>query len=1586
MVKHFSKAKFTYNSFFQIPREHLSTLLLVTIVISSSWAKADESKTYDTSEWIPLTNQCPTCQPQPKALEEPIEQQASDRVLNVANPETNRKHFFSNDQTPNSNQQQFLREVPQPQKRLPKRQPPLDSTSILPLRQQLNQGEIVNAQLFRQPTFQDYQNHDPQLVQQSPKDRHFFPGSPGIIQQQNFRNVPVIDGLNPGIQAINQGLSSHVLSAQNYRQGPRLQNGRPLNEKETVELVYVPIESLNQRGQIKSEEENAQEAEIIQQIRPPQFTENEAIHRRPQFQAVTFEDSLHKQQQLQSIQSDFAEQALGALKLQLQLQEDPVAPQTTQRTATVPPTTRRRRPHQPPLAVYMGADGDVSLSDVLNILKNSKTIAVQDSVGPATPQVFVGPHNLDAPEGYVKFDLPYLSSIENNRVERKVEQLPFFVAPLSYKAPPGYSKIPLPAPHVGSVVISNKEEASEKPQAQALVQPQQLNQRQPQQFPQHQVEELNQAQLIQRQEPQELSQIQQTQQQLRIENLFNQDPYRIPNQPSFVENTPRTIKPFKLENALNEDPYRIPNQFVGSSTPSSVTPRVNPLQQTINQYELEQINNQFLSQPQYNFQEVDPNSYEEVSSPRTQQHQRKHQRVFSTTPTPVAKTSPENIEITTRRAEFRSRQPSRTPNRNKYTVLEEFSIKDRPSTTKTHLNERPSRVESFQEQRQPQVETQFHQNVQPQPQSQLETRPQPELSISHPPQFEQALSLSRPSTQQPPAAVSHLVARPLPELAPPSFAQQEQPDYQKTNLNKPRTQSAAPTYYQLDGNGNFVPVESIDENSYRIMQQQTFEREMQNFKDLIGEVPSTVAPTARLNPIRSRTRPKPQPQPQPQIQEVLQEETTETNFKLPPELPSIHPGIHNLINDLQDQSVRTILMPSSIAPTTEHVAHIQHPQHYQEIQQEFLATTEEPSPIILTTAAPPETTTRRHRGRPRTRPSASTTTYSPRRTIARNRRPVSRVTTTTTTKAPEYTTEYTPRRSTTRPRSRTRPRPETSQLTERAFEEKHSHPQHAPQSYMQFEQIDTNQEQQQSSTEEIDGQKLSVDVLINHPIHETSTIKESIIISKPNQEAAYVRFNKNEEPTTRASQDRVRIRTRGRPKIRPSARPTSTTPLSTTEEQGEEFYGFFRQPNFNKPASAKVVTQSPKLYSSTYVSSTQSLQEEDQPIEDSNNVQIYSRSSTINTEYITAPPEEFLPITAEPVTTEKPIRPSPSPKIRSRTRVTSTKSEVTAKPTRNLRFKSRGTAHFKTQKHTKNASEDEDVEGGNYPIQFLKAQESRTERSKFQITVDPGVEEAQSEEDQEPFSSIHRPKYIKPEQDGGLIQNAIRGTTTEMSKTNDSELFEDEELEEFDGMSTTLRPKEHRRGVWRLVKRPLDPLETAESQYVNTLLSPNSFVLDDQEKSEVQPKEEEEAQQSTISTEEPGITTTTEGFEETTSTTDLTTSTDNFFGSLYKMFGIKEDLEEEKSNNEFVTDLEADESSSTTVTDLPITTTSSPNSTTTESSSEPTTTTASITNPQIEPLNLAIKTSTSTEISHETEICYRGKCVKSSGSRKSGAL
>lgn len=125
------------------------------------------------------------------------------------------------------------------------------------------------------------------------------------------------------------------------------------------------------------------------------------------------------------------------------------------------------KPYQPPLAMFLLSEGNnrASINDVLSVLKSANSIDVLDSPSEKRPNVFIGPSDMTPPSGYSKFELPYLSHLDAQRTGRKIENLPFFVAPLSYHTPDGFGKIPLPAPHVGSVVVntplSNKNEESQ---------------------------------------------------------------------------------------------------------------------------------------------------------------------------------------------------------------------------------------------------------------------------------------------------------------------------------------------------------------------------------------------------------------------------------------------------------------------------------------------------------------------------------------------------------------------------------------------------------------------------------------------------------------------------------------------------------------------------------------------------------------------------------------------------------------------------------------------------------------------------------------------------------------------------------------------------------------------------------------------------------------------------------------------------------------------------------------------------------------------------------------------------------------------
>ncbi|KAH8319639.1 hypothetical protein KR074_002817, partial [Drosophila pseudoananassae] len=122
-------------------------------------------------------------------------------------------------------------------------------------------------------------------------------------------------------------------------------------------------------------------------------------------------------------------------------------------------TTAKPKPkaHQPPLAMFLlRSSSRPSHSDVVAALRNAHSISVIDSPTKQTPEIFVGPAGMPIPDGYVKFDLPYLSQLTQNR---DLSDVSFFVAPLSYRTPNGFNKILLPEPHVGSIVVNRAKDS-----------------------------------------------------------------------------------------------------------------------------------------------------------------------------------------------------------------------------------------------------------------------------------------------------------------------------------------------------------------------------------------------------------------------------------------------------------------------------------------------------------------------------------------------------------------------------------------------------------------------------------------------------------------------------------------------------------------------------------------------------------------------------------------------------------------------------------------------------------------------------------------------------------------------------------------------------------------------------------------------------------------------------------------------------------------------------------------------------------------------------------------------------------------------
>ncbi|CAK1589876.1 unnamed protein product [Parnassius mnemosyne] len=233
---------------------------------------------------------------------------------------------------------------------------------------------------------------------------------------------------------------------------------KPKVEREEVQLLYVPLESLN-RGQFNFRQPiatpQAINMDLYTQIQR-QLPLNTPIINNP---SADFQITTSKTVENLGPRHEFLTNGNAQISTINQIPKFSTlsSPFPTLSPSTLKP--KKLKPHQPPLAIFLTQDArkdkQVKVGDVLYSLKNANTVAVLDSVNPQNaPKVFIGPSTLTPPENYVKFELPYLSNIENR--ENKLRQLPFFVAPLSYNTPQGFAKIPFPSPHVGSVVINSQ--------------------------------------------------------------------------------------------------------------------------------------------------------------------------------------------------------------------------------------------------------------------------------------------------------------------------------------------------------------------------------------------------------------------------------------------------------------------------------------------------------------------------------------------------------------------------------------------------------------------------------------------------------------------------------------------------------------------------------------------------------------------------------------------------------------------------------------------------------------------------------------------------------------------------------------------------------------------------------------------------------------------------------------------------------------------------------------------------------------------------------------------------------------------------
>lgn len=388
------------------------------------------------NEWIPLTRSG--------------DRATSGRVLNF-NPLPHHQppyvpHVFQNNEKPQQQQFAFSGEpfssprflVQQTQQQHPVQLQYHQAPPPPPPPQQQPQQQIHLTQPQFQQQFQqvpvDHQNNfqyvQPALVGNQPKpNQHNFqfhqqqqlPQMEALIQSRPVMNFPP--------QEDKRAKSYNLKSIQQQQ----IQNNIPQRQEEEIQLLYVPLDTLYQQNQQMNQFQNNRYNILPPPVNPAHINDFYS----------------------QDIQKPYTTTTQRATTIRVTTTTQP--PRTTTAKNNPFQQNTKPKPHQPPLAMFMKNipnKAKMTINEVLTVLKNERSIAVLDSASRNAPNVFIGPSGLQTPNGYSKYDLPYLNSIESNRFERKVQKLPFFVAPQSYRAPDGFAKIPLPAPHVGSIVVN----------------------------------------------------------------------------------------------------------------------------------------------------------------------------------------------------------------------------------------------------------------------------------------------------------------------------------------------------------------------------------------------------------------------------------------------------------------------------------------------------------------------------------------------------------------------------------------------------------------------------------------------------------------------------------------------------------------------------------------------------------------------------------------------------------------------------------------------------------------------------------------------------------------------------------------------------------------------------------------------------------------------------------------------------------------------------------------------------------------------------------------------------------------------------
>ncbi|KAJ0171941.1 hypothetical protein K1T71_012704 [Dendrolimus kikuchii] len=447
----------------------------------SRWSRQISTYTADISDWVPLPG---PIERQPESKKDAA---AEPRILSEPLTSIARPTGFGNEPFPSrtfynspANRQLYLQSVPSvpsaPQNFLTEQG--FGQSIRFGLAQPnfpLSQGFVAPQFGFESVPQVPQIQPRPQAIPTTPVKYENF-AKPGPGPQNTFLNPPpkketpkFVDGYraentsNEFSYSVNKKPQSlQKIKYDSFEKAPKLETtqGLPKVEREEVQLLYVPLESLN-RGQFNFRSPLTTSQLVNTDIYTqglPRPTKQPTEFQRPVAKPVA--DTFAEQDYFTGFNSQFKENYNKQVKEidQIPKYSTIAPPFPTYQIAPVTQKPKKLKPHQPPLAIFMTKEernNRLKVGDVLSSLKSANSIAVLDSVNPASaPKVFIGPSTLTPPDNYVKFELPYLSNIENS--DKKLRQLPFFVAPLSYNTPQGFAKIPFPSPHVGSVVINSQ--------------------------------------------------------------------------------------------------------------------------------------------------------------------------------------------------------------------------------------------------------------------------------------------------------------------------------------------------------------------------------------------------------------------------------------------------------------------------------------------------------------------------------------------------------------------------------------------------------------------------------------------------------------------------------------------------------------------------------------------------------------------------------------------------------------------------------------------------------------------------------------------------------------------------------------------------------------------------------------------------------------------------------------------------------------------------------------------------------------------------------------------------------------------------